>query len=262
MLSPSKRPAGFTLVELLVVIAVLAILLSLIVPFAGSMKRSAERAVCAAKLSQIGMATRTYSLEYDGRFPSAAAIKVNQYRPQDNPEGDLFCQQLGHDTAVKAREAGAMSCPTSLRVGRQQGFPPHVGFKLQTYSGNRFLWWGTTYNDHVEQAYGYRLPERFNEVPHHGGCALAFCNDGRWWKAADGQNFGNQPTFFHGNDTVANMPHLNFMNGRCNVLFLDGHVQAMKPAWGAEAANPGPDQIPCERPPNPRTAWNRFWHGI
>jgi len=253
--------AGFTLIELLVVVAILAILLSLVVPFGGMAKRKAETAICASKLHHIGMAARTYSLEYDGRFPSAAMIKVNQWKPQDNAEGDLFANQLGYNTNVEAREAGVMSCPTALRIGKQQGFPEHVGFKLQTYSGNRLLWWGTTYNDTIEATHGYRLPERYTEVPHHAGCALAFCNDGRWWKAADGQFFGNQPTFFHGNDTVANMPHLNFMNGRCNVLFMDGHVSAMKPAWGADASDPEPKYVPCERPSNPRVAWNRFWTG-
>lgn len=253
---------GFTLVELLVTIAIMTILLAILTPGVINSIRSAELAVCSSRMSQIGVAGQTLRQELDGRFPSSMMIKANMYQATavDNYHYETWAKQFGYNSLIEAMEANVLSCPTSLRVGEQQGFPQHDGFSLMTYSGNRELWWSSSFNDRFFESYNKRLPERYPEIRRPVRCMLAVCNDGRWWKAADGKYFGQQPTFFHGDDTVANMPHLNFMNGRCNVLFIDGHVSAMKPGWGADASNPAGDQIPCERTGD-LTAWNLFWNG-
>jgi prepilin-type N-terminal cleavage/methylation domain-containing protein/prepilin-type processing-associated H-X9-DG protein len=54
------RPQAFTLVELLVVIAVIAILAAMLLPTLARSKASAQRAVCASNLRQLGLATQFY----------------------------------------------------------------------------------------------------------------------------------------------------------------------------------------------------------
>ena len=60
---------GFTLVELLVVMAVIAILAALLLPALGSAKANSKRIACISNLRQIGVAVRNYSTDYGGLIP-------------------------------------------------------------------------------------------------------------------------------------------------------------------------------------------------
>jgi prepilin-type N-terminal cleavage/methylation domain-containing protein len=65
-----KKPRGFSLIELLVVLGILAMLAALLFPALGSVKKRARTASCLANLKQIGVCSITYSSEHDGRFPA------------------------------------------------------------------------------------------------------------------------------------------------------------------------------------------------
>jgi prepilin-type N-terminal cleavage/methylation domain-containing protein len=64
---------GFTLLELLVVVAVLALLMSLLLPALGEARAAAKRATCASNLAQIGLATHAYAAEHGGLIPRGPA---------------------------------------------------------------------------------------------------------------------------------------------------------------------------------------------
>ena len=68
---PTSRPtpAGFTLVELLVVIGIIAILIAILMPALMAVRKSAMTAQCGSNLRQIGMAIRLYLEESKGAFP-------------------------------------------------------------------------------------------------------------------------------------------------------------------------------------------------
>ncbi len=59
---------GFTLVELLVVISIIALLLSILMPSLSKARLMAQRTVCANNLKQIGLATRMYIDANRGKF--------------------------------------------------------------------------------------------------------------------------------------------------------------------------------------------------
>lgn len=62
----SKRPAGFTLVELLVVMAMIAILAGMLLPALARAKQRALQACCFSNLRQVAVAARLYMDDYNG----------------------------------------------------------------------------------------------------------------------------------------------------------------------------------------------------
>ena len=63
---------GFTLVELLVVMAVIALLAAMLFPVFASARGAARKSVCLSNLRQLGMAVSLYSQDYDDFYPYGA----------------------------------------------------------------------------------------------------------------------------------------------------------------------------------------------
>ena len=73
-LNPANSRRGFTKIELLVVIVVLAIIVAMILPALLASRRHASHISCAGVLKQIGLSFKVWALDHDGKYPMQTSI--------------------------------------------------------------------------------------------------------------------------------------------------------------------------------------------
>ena len=81
---------AFTLIELIVVLAVIAILMSMLYPMYTSISERAKATKDMSNLRQIGIATQTYLNDNDGVLFTVGGIWMNQLHPKYLPGWAIF----------------------------------------------------------------------------------------------------------------------------------------------------------------------------
>jgi prepilin-type N-terminal cleavage/methylation domain-containing protein/prepilin-type processing-associated H-X9-DG protein len=196
-----SRLRAFTLIELLIVIAIIAILAAMLLPALNRAKEKAKAACCLNNLKQWGLATQLYVHTYDDFLP---------------PEG--FPSPTTMATLTKG---WYYHLPVAL------GIPPYYAMPWRTNANlelGRSIWicpsnprrsntnmlFQYCVNEHVDGTGSGDCPRRLSSVPEPGRVVWMFDNGGL---AAVAQQ---------------NNVHSNLHSHGANINFLDGHARRFR----------------------------------
>ena len=100
------RGNKFTLMELLIVVAMIGILLSLLLPSLSSARMKAMNAVCMGNLRQINTVNHVYMQEHDNSFPVSIHVNSNIWRTWHHVFNDSYMDgTLTEERSASATEA-------------------------------------------------------------------------------------------------------------------------------------------------------------
>jgi prepilin-type N-terminal cleavage/methylation domain-containing protein len=105
---------GFSLVELLVVVAIIALLIAILLPSLGKAREAARRAACCSNLHQLSVATLLYAEGNDGWAPNSSDSMVENYDAADIIQDGTPVIPMASFTAITSPGAPAKpSAPTT-----------------------------------------------------------------------------------------------------------------------------------------------------
>ncbi len=171
-----RRPAhsvspGFTVIELLVAIGVVALLMAMILPAIQSSREAARRTVCSDRLRQIGIAVQSHEAQHQ-RYPTAFQELAWEY------EILPFMDQTPLFEKLKTRASDIFALTEFLNGMQLPMFQCPSDATLQTWSVNYLINIGSTF-DYLDRYDGFRCTRFLSsrDVP-DGLSQTAFASEG------------------------------------------------------------------------------------
>jgi prepilin-type N-terminal cleavage/methylation domain-containing protein/prepilin-type processing-associated H-X9-DG protein len=105
------RARAFSLIELIVVIAIIALLIALLLPAITDAKKNAQAIQCASNLRQLTTAMISYATEFNGKFPPNTATYKMYWYNKDEIGRHISSPLTLSDNSIAG---GVFVCPNDL----------------------------------------------------------------------------------------------------------------------------------------------------
>lgn len=105
--------SGFTLIEILVVVAIIALLAAILFPVFARARENARRTSCASNLKQIGLAWMQYNQDYDERA-MPASNSAQEWVGQTNPTAPPYYLQGTSLLEPYMKSDQVKQCPSAI----------------------------------------------------------------------------------------------------------------------------------------------------
>ena len=141
-----ESEAGFTLIEMMVVVAIIAILVSILVPNFIRARAQAQTAACEANLKEIATALELFETDND-RYPNSGTVNgantdlapYLKQTPVDPAAGTSFYYSYTVANADTSSASYTIVCPGTHDPGTLQNLTPNTTYTHITYtSGGGF----------------------------------------------------------------------------------------------------------------------------
>lgn len=254
-MSKTKQGYGFTLVELLVVIGIIALLISILLPALGRARKSAQSVECMSNMRQIVLAVQAYAAQNNswlitplGWHPTGGYTIWGQVMRDWEPS---YFKSLFRETAT-ADPTGynsLLNCPSKDQprspVLSPPLWPPQYfdvrGTDRYEYGMNYYLYYRKEPGSGPASNFPRAARARLNRISHPAEVGYIFDSFGGFYVSWSGTSSQN----VYG----ADLRH----PGGANVVFLDGHGATL--ALGEILTPPGPPWI------SPNLLKHKEWEG-
>lgn len=206
-----KEKCAFTLIEMLVVIAIIAVLATLIGSAVFYVRASGDKALCFSNLRQVGVLHLQYADSNRGLFCPAWDETFCQWDSSSDYEEGGFLSRSTRE-AGDANNTGLFSCPEAKKKFKEQKYAP----KFAGYGYNYML----SFADHRDYPPAFRFVS-VSKVRNSGSVVIA-ADAGVMWSADEvgPTSFLNQPSSNTGG-------YADFRHGsEANAVFVDGHCES------------------------------------
>ncbi|MCU0791948.1 MAG: prepilin-type N-terminal cleavage/methylation domain-containing protein [Opitutaceae bacterium] len=210
--------SGFTLIELLTVIAIIGILAAILIPTVGKVRQTANSAKCLSNLRQVGLTTRSWSMDNRNRMLAGRFNNLYTNGAADTWAANITRFIQNNATVTADKWPDTLRCPTWANSSHVNATPAvgganSVGYALISPAAGAK---NARMTRLVEQHSTIPAPSRFLYGAEHYQVA---------WFVSGRTDAAISSAF-----TVTNDDGLRRHGNKSNWLMLDGSVRALEPA--------------------------------